>query len=85
VYIFVKPGDYPTMEAGGPIALYLAQTNSLADSLARHDAWAAAQALGAAEIHLLIESDTGRRIKIEQDILRAQTPILNRMAKPRAA
>jgi len=82
VYMFVKPGDYPTMEAGGPIALFVAQTNSLADALARHDVWAAAQALGAAEIHLLIVPDTAQRVMIEQDIIKAQMPILNRMAKP---
>ena len=46
IYMFVKPGDYPTMEAGGPVALYIAQTASFADSLARHEVWAAAQALG---------------------------------------
>lgn len=82
IYMFVKPGDYPTMEAGGPIALYIAQTHSLAESLARHDVWAAAQALGAAEIHLLIMSDTSQRVMIEQDIVKAQSPILNRLAKP---
>lgn len=80
VYIFVKPGDYPTMEAGGPVALYVAQTASFADSLARHDAWAAAQALGAAEIHLVEVPDPARRAAIENDLLRSQTPILNRRA-----
>jgi hypothetical protein len=50
--------------------------------LARHDVWAAAQALGAAEIHLLIVPDTAQRVMIEQDIIKAQMPILNRMAKP---
>jgi len=84
-YMFVKPGDYPKMEAGGPIALFIAQTNNLADSLARHEVWAAAQALGAAEIHLLVAPDMSQRVMIEQDIIKAQSPILNRINKPRAA
>ena len=78
IYIFVKPGDYPTMEAGGPVALYVAQTTSFSDSLARHSMWGAAQALGAAEIHLLEIPDPSRRAQIEHDLLRSQTPILNR-------
>jgi len=85
IYMFVKPGDYPTMEAGGPIALYIAQTTNLADSLARHEVWAAAQALGAAEIHLLQVPDMSQRVMIEQDVIKAQSPILNRINKPRAA
>jgi hypothetical protein len=79
VYMFVKPGDYPTMEAGGPISLYIATCASFADALARHDAWAAAQGLGAAEIHLLPVADAAHRVKIEQDLIRAQGPILNRL------
>lgn len=84
IYMFVKPGDYPTMEAGGPIALFIAQTQSFSDSLARHDVWAAAQQLGAAEIHLLPISDTAKRTMIEQDIIKAQSPILNRIQPPRS-
>jgi hypothetical protein len=83
LYMFVKPGDLPTMEAGGPICLYLAQTASFAESLARHDAWGAAQSLGAAEIHLLVVSDPAKRAAIEQDIYKSHTPILNRQqARP---
>ena len=83
VYMFVKPGDVPTMEAGGPICLYIAQTASFAESLARHDVWGAAQALGAAEIHLLVMPDARRRAEIEQDIFKSHTPILSRQqAKP---
>lgn len=78
VYMFVKPGDYPTMEAGGPISLYIAQTASFAESLARHDVWGAAQALGAAEIHLMAIPDPRRRAEIEQDIYKSHTPILSR-------
>ncbi len=78
VYMFVKPGDIPTMEAGGPISLYIAQTASFAESLARHDVWGAAQALGAAEIHLLVVPDPRRRAEIEQDIFKSHTPILSR-------
>lgn len=84
IYLFVKPGDYPTYEAGGPICLYIAQTHSFAESLARHDVWGAAQALGAAEIHLLPVADARRRAEIEQDIFKSHKPILSRqtMAKP---
>jgi hypothetical protein len=78
LYMFVKPGDYPTMEAGGPICLFVAQTTSFEADLARHEAWAGAQALGAAEIHLLQEQDAGKRAKILADLLEAQTPVLNR-------
>lgn len=80
LYMFVKPGDYPTLEAGGPVALYLAQTGNFAQSLARHDVWGAAQALGAAEIHLLTEPDAGRRAFMEMDLVKAHTPLLNRRA-----
>lgn len=83
IYMFVKPGDYPTMEAGGPVCLYLAQTASFAESLARHEAWAPAQALGAAEIHLIAIPDQAQRVMMEQDLLKAQTPILNRLAQRR--
>lgn len=85
IYMFVKPGDYPTMEAGGPVALYIASTASFADSLARHDVWAAAQALGAAEIHLLPIADIAQRTMVEQDLIKAQTPILNKLTQRRAA
>lgn len=81
IYMFVKPGDMPTMEAGGPICLFLGSTNSLADALARHDQWNPAQTLGAAEIHLLVCTDAYQRVKIEQDILKAQRPILNRLTQ----
>lgn len=85
LYMFVKPGDLPTMEAGGPTCLYLAQTASFAESLARHDAWGAAQSLGAAEIHLLVVHDPAKRALIEQDIWKSHTPILNRQqARPAA-
>jgi hypothetical protein len=83
--MFVKPGDYPTMEAGGPITLYVAQTASFADALTRHDMWAPAQSLGAAEIHLVEISDPAARAEIERDLLRSHTPILNRPAQRAAA
>jgi hypothetical protein len=85
IYMFVKPGDYPTMEAGGPITLYVAQTASFADALTRHDMWAPAQSLGAAEIHLVEISDPAARTEIERDLLRSHTPILNRPAQRAAA
>lgn len=85
VYMFVKPGDFPTMEAGGPVALFIDQTASFAESLARHDLWAAAQQLGAAEIHLFEEPDADQRAAIVQSLIKAHTPILNRPALRRVA
>ena len=81
IYMFVKPGDYPTMEAGGPVALFVGQTASFADALGRHAMWAAAQALGAGEIHLLEIPDTAKRAAVEHDLLRSHTPLLNRQAQ----
>lgn len=78
VYMFVKPGDYPLMEAHGPVSLFVAQTNSFADALGMHQYWAGAEALGAKEIHLFPVKDPIERQVIELDLLRAQTPILNR-------
>jgi hypothetical protein len=85
LYMFVKPGDYPTMEAGGPVCLYLGSTDSFAESLARHDLWAAAQQLGAAEIHLFTLKDEGGRGRAAKDLVEAQTPILNRQMLRRVA
>ena len=42
VYMFVKPSDSPTMEAGGPVTLFVAKTNDMSAALSRHDMWAAA-------------------------------------------
>ena len=78
VYMFVKPGDYPTMEAGGPITLYVAATHNFFDALSRHDMWAAAQQLGAAEIHLLAVPHEDDRERIMMELIEAHTPILNR-------
>jgi hypothetical protein len=85
IYMFVKPGDPPIDEAGGPVMLYLAQTPSFADALARHDMWAPAQSLGAAEIHLVEIADPAARAEIERDLLRAHTPLLNRPPQRAAA
>lgn len=84
LYMFVKPGDLPTMEAGGPICLFMGQTHSLADALARNEMWGGAQALGAGEIHLLIETDGAKRARAFEDLLKAQRPVLN-MSMQRAA
>jgi hypothetical protein len=80
IYMFVKPGDLPSLEAGGPVCLYVAQTSNFADALSRHDVWGAAQALGAAEIHLIAIPDPGKRAMIENDLFQSHTPILNRQA-----
>lgn len=85
IYMFVKPGDYPTMEAGGPVVLYAAETHSFADALARHEMWQPAQQLGAAEIHLVVVQDPKLRERVIKDLLEAQTPILNRQMLRRVA
>lgn len=84
IYMFVKPGD-PGLEAGGPVALYIAKTASFEESLARHEMWQSAQQLGAAEIHLLAIHDEKLRDQVEKDLLEAQTPILNRQMLRRVA
>jgi len=78
VYMFVKPHDQPTLDWGGPITLFAARTNDLATTLARHDMWAAAENLGAKEIHILVVKDEATRQAVEADVLEAQRPILNR-------
>lgn len=85
VYMFVKPHDQPTLDWGGPISLYLAKSDDLAKTLARHDMWSAAENLGAKEIHLLVVKDPAARERVEKDILEAQRPILNRNMLRRVA
>ncbi len=85
VYMFVKAGDYPTMEAGGPVTLFIGAAGNFADALARHEMWAAAQQLGATEIHLRAIADESARKRIEKDLLDAHTPILNRQMLRRVA
>jgi hypothetical protein len=85
VYLFVKPGDYPNMEAGGPVCLFAAMTDSFAESLARHELWQAAHTLGAREVHLMLIEDPVRRERVLKDILQAHTPILNRQSLRRVA
>lgn len=85
VYMFVKPSDSPTQEWGGPVCLFIAKTNDFAAALARHEMWAAAQQLGAAEVHILQVDDDQRRLEVEQDLLSAHTPILNRQMLRRVA
>lgn len=85
IYVFVKPGDLPTLEAGGPVPLYIAGTSSFIDALSRNDMWGAAQQLGAAEIHLMAVPDERERARIEADLLGAHMPILNRQTLRRVA
>ena len=85
VYMFVKPSDSPTGEWGGPICLFLGSTDSLAAALERHNYWAAANQLGAAEVHILPIHDEALRRQVEADLLDAQRPILNRPQMKRAA
>jgi hypothetical protein len=85
IYMFVKPHDQPSQDWGGPIALYAAKTDDFSKSLARHDMWAAAENLGAKEIHLLAVKDEAARVRVEKDLLEAQCPILNRNMLRRVA
>jgi hypothetical protein len=85
LYMFVKPHDQPTHDWGGPISLYIAKTDDFSKSLARNDMWAAAENLGAKEIHLLVIKDDQTRARVEKDLLEAQSPILNRNMLRRVA
>jgi len=92
VYMFVKPKDveppnplHTIPDWGGPLCLFLAQTENFAQTLARHEMWRAAENLGAKEIHLMVVHDQRNREQFERDILEAQTPILNRTALRRVA
>ena len=85
IYMFVKPHDQPSLDWGGPIALYAAKTNDFSSTLTRHDMWQAAENLGAKEIHLLVVKDEATRMRVEADILEAQSPILNRKMLRRVA
>lgn len=85
IYMFVKPSDCPTGEWGGPICLYVSRTDDLAVALARHDMWAAADHLGAKEVHVLHVAEERLRQQVEADLLEAQRPILNRPTLRRVA
>lgn len=85
LYMFVKPHDPKEFEWGGPVCLLIARTDDFSRALARHDMWQAAQNLGAAEVHILAINDEGTRQRVEQDLLKAQTPILNRNMLRRVA
>jgi hypothetical protein len=78
VYMFVKPSDCPTGEWGGPICLFIGAADDFSISLERHNAWAAADQLGAKEVHVLPIPDDALRAHVEKDLLEAQRPILNR-------
>jgi hypothetical protein len=85
IYMFVKPPEQPSHDWGGPITLFLARTDDFSIALARHDMWAAAQNLGAKEIHLLAIKDDQTRARVERDLLEAQVPILNKSGLRRVA
>jgi hypothetical protein len=85
VYLFVKPGDYPNMEAGGPVCLFAATTDCFEASLTRNEKWPDAHDLGAREVHLLVIDDELKRERVLKDIQRAHTPILNRQILRRVA
>lgn len=84
LYMFVKPHDNQ-LDWGGPICLFLAKTEDFSVTLARHDMWAAAENLGAKEIHLLVIKDGQTRAFVEKDLLEAQQPILNKNMLRRVA
>lgn len=84
IYMFVKPHD-PSQDWGGPISLFISKTDDFSKALARHDMWAAAENLGAKEIHLLVIKDAATRDRVAKDVLEAQAPILNRNMLRRVA
>ncbi|MBL8532077.1 MAG: hypothetical protein JNK94_10115 [Hyphomonadaceae bacterium] len=84
LYMFVKPHDH-SFDWGGPISLFVAKTDDFSQALARHDMWAAAENLGAKEIHLLVIKDPQTRARVEKDLLDAQQPILNKNMLRRVA
>lgn len=84
VYVFVKPHEAQLLW-GGPTPLYIAKTDNFAAALARHDMWAAAESMGAREIHILPIKDEQTRTRLLNDLLEAQKPILNRNMLQRAA
>ena len=84
VYMFVKPHDN-SFDWGGPISLFIANTDDFSRTLTRHDMWQAAENLGAKEIHLLVIKDAGTRERVTKDLLEAQAPILNRNMLRRVA
>lgn len=85
IYMFVKPGEAQHLEGFGPVILFLAKTDSFAAALATHNMWAAAQQLGAAEIHMIHVEDGPLRMQVEKDLIDAHTPILNRQMLRRVA
>lgn len=85
LYMFVKPGVGQHLEGSGPVILFLAKTPDFSQALASHNMWAAAQQLGAAEIHLIHVENEQLRAQVELDLLEAQAPILNRQMPRRAA
>ncbi len=85
LYMFVKPHDAAMLQWGGPISLFLGKTDDFSKTLARHDMWQAAENQGAREIHLLAIKDEQTRARVEQNLLEAQRPILNRNMLRRVA
>ncbi|MBL8542170.1 MAG: hypothetical protein JNJ63_00035 [Hyphomonadaceae bacterium] len=85
LYMFVKPPEQPSLDWGGPICLFAAETNDFSTTLTRHNMWQAAENLGAREIHLLVIKDEQTRARVVKDILEAQQPILNRNMLRRVA
>lgn len=78
VYMFVKPQEHPSSDWGGPICVFVAQTDDFSQALGQNDMWQAAHNLGAREIHLVTIKDSADRTNVETDLLSAQRPILNR-------
>lgn len=84
LYMFVKPHD-SSLTWGGPICLLISKTDDFSSTLTRHNMWQAAENLGAKEIHLLVIRDEQTRARVEQDLLEAQQPILNKNMLRRVA
>lgn len=83
IYMFVKPHD--GSQFGGPICLFLGNSENFATTLTRHEMWQAAENLGAKEIHLITIKHEDTRERVFKDLLEAQCPILNKSMLRRVA
>ena len=81
IYIFVRRRYIFWLEP-----LYVGKAANLKSRLKGHERWPEAYWRGhATEKHVLIEGSEDKRRKIEEDLIRALSPIMNRMLKPNSS